>query len=169
VTDAEVRVATEGDVAELNAIYNRYIVGSHVSFDTEPWTDEERLAWFHSRRSQGYPVLVATSGGGVVGASWAGPWRNKEAYRGATETTVVLAPDATGGGLGTVMLQTLIDALADLGFRTAIAVIALPNDASVALHRKLGYRLVGTLEAVGRKDGRDWDTVLMQRELTSGA
>ena len=122
--DAVVRAATEDDVTGLNAIYNRYIVGSHVSFDTEPWTDDERLAWFRSRRSQGYPVLVATSDGMVTGATWAGPWRTKAAYRGATETTIVLAPDATGRGLGSVLLRALLDELAALGFRTAIAIIA---------------------------------------------
>lgn len=160
-----VRPATEADVPAINAIYNTYIVGSHVSFDTEPWTDAARLTWFRERDRRGYPVLVAERDGTVVGASWSGPWRDKAAYRGAVESTVVLSGDAVGAGVGTQLLGALVAELSERGFHTAIAVIALPNDASIAVHRKLGYREVGTLTGVGSKDGRRWDTTLMQRAL----
>ena len=160
-----VRPAAESDVPAINAIYNTYIVDSHVSFDTEPWSDADRLAWFERRTAAGYPVLVGERHGTVVGAAWSGPWRDKAAYRGSVETTVVLADAATGAGLGTVLLGRLLDDLVGAGFHTAIAVIALPNDASVAAHAKLGYRRVGTLSEVGHKAGRFWDTALMQCDL----
>ena len=161
-----VRAAGEADVAALNAIYNEYIVDSHVSFDTEPWTGEARRAWFAERTSAGYPVLVAVEDGALVGCAWAGQWRSKAAYRGSVETTVVLAPDRTGRGVGTGLLKALIAELASSGFHTAIAIIALPNDASIAVHEKLGYTVVGTLEDVGFKDDRHWSTTIMQRRLS---
>lgn len=165
MSDVRVRPATEADVPVLNAIYNGYIVDSHISFDTEPWSDTDRLRWYRARNSAGYPVLVAERSGVVVGASWSGPWRDKAAYRGSVETTVVLDRSATGGGIGSVLLSRLLEDLVVAGFHTAIAVIALPNDASVAMHGRLGYRRIGTLTEVGHKDGRYWDTVLMQRDL----
>ena len=160
-----VRAAGEADVAALNAIYNEYIVDSHVSFDTEPWTVEARRAWFVERMSAGYPVFVAVEDGALVGCAWAGPWRNKAAYRGSVETTVVLAPGRTGRGVGTGLLEALVDEITSRGFHTAIAIIALPNDASIAVHEKLGYAVVGTLEDVGFKDDRLWSTTIMQRRL----
>ena len=160
-----IRAATEADVEAFNAIYNEYIVDSHVSFDTAPWTDEDRLEWLRRRHGDGYPVLVADRGGAIVGASWSGPWRDKAAYRGSVETTVVLAPGESGRGSGSMLYERLLDDLEAAGFHTAIAVIALPNDGSIALHRKFGYREVGVLDEVGYKDGAYHHTMLMQRRL----
>ena len=160
-----VRPATEDDVVALNAIYNEYIVDSHVSFDTDPWPDDRRRSWFRERLADGYPVLVADDDGAVVGCAWSGPWRDKAAYRGSVETTVVLAPGASGRGIGSALLSELLDRLAHGGFHTAIAIVALPNDGSIAVHEKLGYEVVGTLEDVGFKDDRYWSTTVMQRKL----
>lgn len=151
----------------LNTIYNAYIVDSHVSFDTDPWSDEARLTWFRRRAEAGYPILVAERDGKVIGAAWSGPWRDKAAYRRSAETTVVLDRGAVGEGTGSTLLGRLVDELERAGFHTAIAIVALPNDASIAVHRKLGYREVGTLTDVGLKDGRHWDTMLMQRSLVT--
>ena len=160
-----VRDATEADVPAMNAIYNEYIVDSHVSFDTEAWTDAERLAWFRSRIGSGYPVLVAVLDGAVIGTSWSGPWRDKAAYRGSVETTVVLGPGESGAGAGSLLYRRLHEELRERGFHTAIGVIALPNDASIALHAKLGYERVGVLHDVGFKDGRFHSTLLMEKPL----
>lgn len=149
----------------MNVIYNEFIVDSHVSFDTEPWTDEQRREWLTRTAASGYPVLVATDGVGVVGASWAGPWRDKDAYRSSVETTIVLIPGSEGSGLGTTLYRAL---LADLGVRSfhrAYALIALPNDPSIGLHRKLGFTDVGVLDDVGHKDGIYHSTMLMELKL----
>jgi phosphinothricin acetyltransferase len=166
VTVPHIRPATDDDVPALNAIYNAYIVDSHVSFDTEPWTDDQRLAWLEQRVAEGYPVIVAEVEGSVMGAAWSGPWRDKAAYRGSVETTIVLAPDAGGAGVGTALMSSLLGSLAAGGFHAAIAVIALPNDASIGLHRKMGYRVVGVLDEVGHKDGAFHDTMIMERLLS---
>ena len=167
MSEALVRPAVEDDVPAMNTIYNEYIVDSHVSFDTEPWTDEERHAWFQRRTDGGFPILVAEVDERVVGVAWSGPWRDKAAYRGSVETTVVLAPGESGAGVGSVLLDALLDDLAESGFHVAIAIIALPNDRSIAAHRKLGYREVGVLHEVGFKDGSFHDTVIMERKLRS--
>ena len=74
-----IRSATAADIPAMNAIYNEYIVGTAVSFDTEPWSDAKRLDWFNERTGAGYPMLVAEDDGAILGASWSGPWRAKAA------------------------------------------------------------------------------------------
>ena len=101
----------------------------------------------------------------MIGSSWSGPWRDKAAYRGSVETTVVLAQGASGEGTGSRLYRRLHEELIERGFHTAIGIIALPNDASIALHEKAGYRQVGVLEGVGYKDGAFHSTMLMQKRL----
>ena len=165
MSELRIRDAAPGDASAINAIYNTFIVDSHVSFDTEPWSDEQRARWLADRTEHGYPVLVAVENGGIVGAAWSGPWRDKAAYRTTVESTVVLAEGATGKGLGSLLYGTLLDRLRAAGFLVAVAIIALPNDASVALHARLGYREVGILEGVGVKDQRRHSTLIMERQL----
>ena len=160
-----IRDAEAADARRINEIYNMYIVGSHVSFDTEAWSDEVRAEWLESRVAADYPVLVAEIDGLVVGAAWAGPWRDKDAYAGSVETTVVFDSDYTGAGTGTALYSGLIDRLIEHGFHRAYAIIALPNQASVALHRKLKYREVGVLDEAGFKDGEYVSTMLLERKL----
>ena len=163
--DVVIRPAIEADVPAINAIYNEYIIGSHVSFDLEPWSDAKRLEWFRSRVAAGYPLFVASEGDEVIGTSWSGPWRDKKAYRGSVESTVVLAPGADGRGVGTVLYATLLNDLRSGGFHRAYAIIALPNDSSIALHLKLGFREIGVLEEAGFKDGEYHSTMLMELAL----
>ena len=163
--DVVIRSAIEADVPSINSIYNEYIVDSHVSFDTEAWSDEERFAWFRDRVSRGYPVVVACDGDRVIGTSWSGPFRPKEAYQRSAETTVALAGGMSGRGIGTAMHTVLIDHLRTAGFHRAYAIIALPNDGSIALHAKLGYREVGVLGESGFKDGKFHSTMMMELAL----
>jgi len=164
--DLSIYPATSDDVAALNSIYNEYINDSHVSFDVEPWTDQKRHDWLVSRTKSGYPVLVARQDSAVVGASWAGPWQPKEAYRRSAETTIVLAPESAGHGIGRALYTALLDDLADRGFHRAYAIIALPNEASVGLHAKLGFREIGVLDEAGFKDGEFRSTMLLERALS---
>lgn len=141
--------AASGDVAALNIIYNGYIVGSHISFDVEPWTDAKRLEWLESRISNGYPVLVARRAGEVVGSAWAGSWQPKQAYRKSAETTIVLAPEIVGHGVGRTLYTALLDELSTRGFHRAYAIIALP---------RRGVRRVASGARVPRNRGprRSW-------------
>ncbi len=157
--------ATNEDVAALNAIYNGYIVGSQVSFDVDTWSDAKRLDWLETRTSDGYPVLVARREGDVVGSAWAGAWRPKPAYRKSVETTIVLTPEAVGHGVGRTLYTVLLDELSARGFHRTYAIIALPNEASVGLHRALGFREIGILDEAGFKDGEFRSTMLLERAL----
>ena len=159
-----IRDATADDLSRINELYNTTIVDSHVSFDVEPWAIDKRYEWWGSRGPE-LVCLVAEVDDEVVGVAFSGWWRGKEAYRTSMETTIVLSSSVHGRGLGRELLEALTDRLRDEGVHRAVAVIALPNEASVALHRKLGYREVGTLTEIGNKLGRYWDTLLMEKDL----
>jgi phosphinothricin acetyltransferase len=157
--------ATGDDVDAINRIYNRLIVDSHVSFDTEPWSYQQRSGWLADRIRRGYPVLVARDSDVIVGVAWSGPFRDREAYALSVETTIAVDPASTGIGIGSHLYGQLIDQLRDLGFHRCYGVVALPNDASVALHHKLGFTEVGVLDESGYKDGSFVSTVLLELKL----
>jgi phosphinothricin acetyltransferase len=159
-----IRDATSADLSRINELYNTTIVENHVSFDVEPWDLDKRRRWWASRGPE-LVCLVAEVEGEVVGVAFSGWWRDKEAYRTSMETTIVLSEHVHGRGLGQELLGALAERLHDEGVHRAVAIIALPNEASVALHRKLGYREVGTLTEIGSKLGRYWDTMLMEKDL----
>ncbi len=161
----DVASATDADVDAINRIYNQLIVDSHVSFDTEPWTREQRSDWLADRIRRGYPVLVARNSDAIIGVAWSGPFRDREAYASSVETTIALASASTGIGIGSFLYGQLIDRLRDLGFHRCYGVVALPNDASVALHHKLGFTEVGVLDESGYKDGSFVSTVLLELKL----
>lgn len=159
-----IRDATPDDLDRINEIYNWTIVDNHVSFDTEPWDLEQRTAWWQSRPEE-LDVLVAEVDGVVVGVSYSSFYRPKAAYRSTAETTIVLDTGYLRRGLGRGLLTAMLERLGERGFHRAVAIIALPNEASVVLHEKLGYRIVGTITEVGHKLGRYWDTMIMETEL----
>ena len=165
MSDLTIRSATSEDAHGINVIYNEFVVDSHVSFDTEPWTDGQRSEWLTSSLGDGHSVLVAADDVGVIGAAWSAPWRDKDAYRGSVETTIVLIPGSEGAGLGTTLYRSLLAEVAARSFHRAYALIALPNDASVGLHRKLGFTQIGVLDEVGHKDGAYHSTLLMELKL----
>ncbi len=161
-----IRHATAADVPRINDIYNHYIVETHVSFDFEPWSDERRLRWFESYDRDGrHPVLVAEIDGRIVGTSYAGPYRNKEAYATSVETTVVLDHSELGKGIGRALLAALLEELATHDVHRAYAIVALPNEASIEAHQALGYRSLGVQHEVGRKFGSYWSTELLEKRF----
>ncbi len=159
-----IRDAAPSDFARINEIYNWTIVDNHVSFDIEPWDIERRTAWWVDR-DPALDCLVAEVDRYVVGVAYSSWYRPKLAYRSSVETTIVLDTAYLGRGIGTDLLASLLERLRARGFRRAIAIIALPNEASVELHRKLGYQPAGTLTEVGFKLGRYWDTMLLEAHL----
>lgn len=162
----DVASATEADVDAVNRIYNQLIVDSHVSFDTEPWTHEQRSGWLADRNRRGYPVLVGRVAGRAVGVAWSGPWRDKQAYARSVETTIVLDSASTGIGIGSHLYGELIGQLRNRGFHRCYGIVALPNAASVALHRKLGFTDVGVLDQAGYKDGSFVSTLILELKLS---
>jgi phosphinothricin acetyltransferase len=166
VTEPRIRRATADDLDDITRIYDRYIVDSHVSFDTEPWSRQRRLDWWEDH--QGHPrlvVLVADVDGAVVGAAYSSWYRPKAGYERSVETSVVLDPAVVGNGVGTRLYRALLDELEAAGTHRAYAVVALPNDASVALHHRLGFRDVGTEHECGWKLDRYWSTLTLEKRF----
>lgn len=161
-----VRPATEDDLATITRIYDRYIVDSHVSFDTEPWSVERRRQWWDQRQGHDRLVtLVASVGGDVVGVSYSSWYRPKAGYDRSVETSIVLDPGHLGAGLGTRLYGALMDRLAAADTHRAYAVVALPNDASIALHHRVGFVDVGTEDESGYKLGRYWSTLVLEKRF----
>lgn len=155
------------DLIAVAAIMAYYVEHTVATFNEVPPTLEEWERRHSDLTARGLPFLVAETTGGVVGFAYVAPWRPQSAYRHTVESTVYLAPDATGHGLGTTLMVELIDRSTAAGCHQVLAVIAdTGNPASAALHRRLGFTDAGRLRAVGMKHGRWVDTLLMQRHLT---
>jgi phosphinothricin acetyltransferase len=162
-----VRAAACSDLPAIAAIYAPYVAHTVITFETEPPDAATWTTRFDAITARGLPFLVAESGGAVAGYAYAGPWKERAAYRYTVENAIYLDPAATGRGIGRVLLASLLDACATAGVRQVVAVIADAGDpASMRLHTRCGFREVGRLERVGFKHGRWVDTVLMQRSLT---
>jgi phosphinothricin acetyltransferase len=161
-----VRTGRADDLPALTAIYNHYVEHTHVTFDVVPFTVEQRRDWFDHYGSSGpHRLLVATIGPAVLGYATSGPFRAKPAYAPSVETTVYCAPDALGRGIGRLLYDALLAGLAEEDVHRAYAGVALPNDASVALHRAFGFTDVGVFTEVGRKFDRWWDVLWLERQL----
>jgi phosphinothricin acetyltransferase len=161
-----IRRAERDDLPALAAIYNHYVVHTHVSFDLEPPTLDERGEWLAGFAATGrYQCFVAVKDGTAIGWACSGRFKDRKAYGTSVETSVYLAPDGQGLGLGTRLYETLIGALGGEDVHRLVAVIALPNAASVALHEKLGFRHVGTFSQIGRKFDRFWDVAWYGRKM----
>ena len=164
------RPTAETDIAVVTAIYADAVSHGTASFEIEPPAEAEMARRWRDLNTGGYPHIVAERGGRVAGYAYAGPYRPRRAYRFSVEDSIYLAPDAKGLGLGRLLLAELISVCEAKGFRQMIAVIGdgAANRASVALHRALGFRMIGTFEGAGFKHGRWLDSVLMQRPLGPG-
>ncbi|SCX43175.1 phosphinothricin acetyltransferase [Klenkia marina] len=160
-----VRPATPADVPALTAVYGHHVEHTLATFDLVPPTEADRAAWLAAHPGGRHRVLVVERDGAVVGFAASGPFRARPAYDATVETSIYLAPTATGQGLGRVLYGGLFDALAGEGLHRAVAVIAQPNPASEALHRAFGFSHVGTFEEVGRKFDRWVDVAWFQKEL----
>jgi len=161
MTDVSIRHAEQGDLPELLAIYNHYVVNTPVTFDLEPRTLAQRQEWFDGFTSSGrYQCFIAVRGGKPIGWVCSARLKEKAAYDTSIETSVYLAPGEGGKGIGRRLYVTLFDALAGQDIHRAFGGITQPNEASVGLHRAFGFEHVGTYPEIGRKFGKFWDVAL---------
>lgn len=162
----DIRPAVPGDLPRLTEIYNHYVVETPITFDVTPFTVEERRGWFDGHPDGGpHRLLVAVDGGAVAGYATSSPFKAKAAYATSVEVSVYCAPDTTGRGLGTALYEALFAAIAGEDVHRAYAGVALPNDASLRLHRRFGFTDVGVYREVGRKFGRYWDVAWLEKRL----
>jgi len=167
-TEVQVRPGVEDDLDALTDIYNHYVRETPITFDTAVFTPEERRPWLLSHPEDGpHRLMVASdvSSQAILGYATSSAFRPKPAYATSVEVTIYLAPDAGGHGIGTLLYKSLFEALAEEDLHRAYAGIAQPNEASVRLHERFGFRHVGTYREVGRKFGRYWDVAWYEKEL----
>lgn len=148
-----IRSATPEDAAAVAAIYNPYVAGTCITFETEPVAAAEMATRISETLDAGLPWLVAEDGA-ILGYAHASRWKGRCAYRYSVETTVYLDQAHTGRGLGRALYTGLLEKLRAAGLHTAIGGIALPNEASVALHERLGFENVARFREVGFKQDR---------------
>lgn len=161
-----IRPAEVADAAALNAIYEHWVVHTPITFDVEPWTLAQREAWLGGFSPAGrHRILVAEEAGRVVGWACTRRFREKAAYDTSVETSLYLAPDVRRRGIGSALYRALFDSLAGADVHRAIAGITLPNEASIAVHERFGFRPVGVMREVGFKLGRYWDVLWMERAM----
>lgn len=160
-----VRPATLDDAEAIRSIYNLEVVESTVTFDLVPRTLEQQQEWQRAR-SGALTVVVAEHGGRVVGFGSLSAYRDRPGYRTSVEDSVYVDRGARGLGVGDAILGRLVHDARAHGFHAVFARIAGGHHASIALHRKHGFRVVGTEREVGRKFGRWLDVVLMEHLMT---
>jgi len=160
----DVRLATADDVEGIRAIYNHEVLTGTATFDLRPRSSEEQRAWLLDR-SGAHAVVVATSGSVVLGFGSLSVYRDRPAYRTSVEDSVYVAPDHQGRGVGRAVLEALVEAATERGFHTMLGRITAGNEASVRLHERCGFELVGVEREVGRKFRRWLDVVVVQRIL----
>jgi phosphinothricin acetyltransferase len=165
-----VRDAVEGDVPAIAAIYAVHVLRGTASFEEAAPDAAEMLRRMRDLKAGGRPYLVAEEDSRVVGYAYAGPYRTRPAYRFTLENSVYVDESVVGRGIGSALLSALIERCERGPWRQMVAIIGdSANRPSIELHRKMGFRPVGTLENVGFKLGRWLDSVIMQRPLGPGA
>ena len=159
-----IRDGRESDASRCAAIYAPYVLDTAISFESDPPSATE-MAQRIAAAQERHAWLVHEDDGEVVGYAYGGPFMTRAAYRWSTAVSVYLEPDRRRTGAGRALYEALFERLAARGFRTALAGITLPNDASMGLHRALGFDPVGTYRRVGWKLGAWHDVAWLQRPL----
>jgi L-amino acid N-acyltransferase YncA len=162
-----IRDATEQDAEACAAIYAPYVTDTAVTFEYEPPTTAE-MARRIAAAQQLHAWLVLEDDGRVVGYAYAGPYKERAAYRWSAEVSVYLEQGHGRRGGGRALYEALFDRLAARGYRTVVAGMTLPNDASEGLHRAMGFEPVGTWRRIGWKHGRWRDVAWAQRVIGDG-
>jgi phosphinothricin acetyltransferase len=159
-----VRDGSPEDGAACAAVYEPYVIDTAITFETEP-PSAEQMATRIARSLRTHAWLVLEEDGRVLGFAYGAPFHQRAAYRWSSEVSVYLAAGSRGRGGGRMLYEALLPRLAQRGFRLALAGMTMPNAASEALHRGMGFEPVGTFRRVGYKHGRWHDVAWTQRSL----
>jgi L-amino acid N-acyltransferase len=163
--DLQLRLAERRDAEAICSIYNPEVLESTVTFDIVPRSIDEQVAWL-DEHSGGHPAIVAADRDGeIYGFASLSPYRPRAAYSTTVEDSVYVRRDCRGEGVGSLLLAELVRLGTAHGFHSVIGRIVGDHEASIALHARCGFEMVGTEREVGRKFGRWLDVVLMQRML----
>ena len=164
--DRRLRTAAGQDAQACAAIYEPYVNVTAISFETEPPLAAE-MAGRIADAVRTHAWIVLEDDDLVIGYAYGSPFRSRAAYRWTCEVSVYLAQDWRQTGGGRALYEALFSQLAARGFRTAVAAMTLPNDASVGLHLAMGFEPVGVFRGVGWKHGQWHDVAWMQRTIAT--
>lgn len=148
-----IRQVTTEDAPEICEIYNYYVLKTSITFEEHPVQKDEMTKRIRETTAK-LPWLIWCANGHILGYCYASAWKNRPAYRLSVETTVYLHAEALGNRIGSQLYEALISELQQRSVHAAIAGIALPNPASIALHEKFGFEKVAHFKEVGFKFGR---------------
>jgi phosphinothricin acetyltransferase len=162
--DYDIRLAQEADLEQFAEIVNHYIETTAINFHDRPQSEEDWEATWQVLNVR-YPFIAAEKDGVLGGIAYASPWKLRGAYEWTCEVTVYVRAGHERQGIGRALSARMLEILQAQGYQAVVAVIALPNDASVALHQALGFEHAGTLKNLGYKLGAWRDVSFWQRSL----
>lgn len=167
-TDVVLRAGALDDLPRLTEIYNHYVVETPTTFDTTPFTVDQRRQWFSKYHDTGrHRLIVAEREGAILGYTTSSPYSDRAAYDTTVETTILCAPEFIGQGIGRLLYAALFEALASEDVHTAIARVTLPNKGSHDIHLHFGFQEMGVMREAGRKFGQYWDVGFYQKMMPS--
>ena len=161
-----IRDARDEDAPDITALHNALISTTTITWTETLDTPEHRLEWLRRQCESGFPVLVAETGGSVVGFTTYEPFRGEgkwPGYRYTAELSVHVAEAQWGKGVGRSLIEALVERARSAGIHVLVAGIDGANEASIRFHERLGFEVVGRMPQTGVKFGRWLDLVLMQR------
>jgi L-amino acid N-acyltransferase YncA len=165
--DYKIRKAEERDSGSISDVFNYFIENSYASYETSKTGPD-----FHSKikaSSPQYPFYVIETSNLVIGFGFLRPFRNSETFRRTAEITYFILPEHTRKGLGTKLLQVLERKANEMNITTLLANVSSLNNQSLEFHLKNGFRRCGTFRKIGRKFGKNFDVVWMQKSLKDGS
>lgn len=162
-----VRPAVASDLGAIVRLYNHYVERTAATFEVAPVDPRDRQDWFEAHSGGGrHRLLVAEDAAGtLVGWATTSPFRPRAAYATTVEASVYCQADRLGRGVGCALYDALFRSIQGEDVERIVAGVSLPNPASLALHRRFGFRHVGTFTRVGRKFDRYWDVAWFERPL----
>lgn len=165
--DITIAPGSAADLPEITAIYNDYIRETTITFDTQDWPAAQRTEWFKQFTADGTPyrLVVAKDRSEVVGFAYNGKFREKLAYSTSSEITIYLKRNQQRQGLGSKLYETLLEMIKQTTLHRLYAAITLPNDASIALHKKFGFQQVGLMDEAGYKHDAYRSVALLEKKL----
>jgi phosphinothricin acetyltransferase len=159
-----IRNALVSDLPQIIDIRNYYILNTKALFETEPSSFQERLAWFNRYKYQGpHQIWVAEVDDRIFGYAFSSPYRIGAYFDRTVETSIYLSPDATGRGIGSQLYSKVFEDIKNENLISAVAGIALPNEASIALHKKFGFEEVGVFKNYAEKNGTPISSLWLQK------
>ena len=169
MTEISIRGVRESHLPGITRIYADAVAHGTASFEIEPPDEAEMVRRYRALSADGFPYMVATQAGAVVGYAYSGPYRARPAYKWTVEDSIYIAAEFQRRGIGSLLLTSIVRQSEMLGFRQMIAVIGdSAQTASIAVHAAAGFTMIGTMRSVGFKHGKWLDTVMMQRALGDG-